>query len=515
MIDEQTLHAVGRFPFADANEIVTFTDLVEMTFRRRVQSAQQEGLIVSLPHASPLTARTGRLTLTAEGMAALGKRTSDIRLNKHLQRSMLRRLDPLASIYRTLEGICELLSQGVSEFSYHSSGNLDAAARLEGGISLGFLRQGPLWGRDAFAGKVRRAASGILSPDILLALTPNTVELHRLRDRMNVETYPLVLGAEESEAVIYADALWMPLHERGDPVSLDEALESLDVYGWIPKPPKAHGDPFSACYWPPDVPSVSLHARQKALLDIIGRWPRITRVELADMVDASERVVQKWLNVAEMRPLYEQGRYGRRVTYTLSSKGISYIARRDRVSVAGTLGAWDPSGGSRLDFIDSQADHSAGIRKAVSLIASAAHANADWTLETLEPDWRSARRWYHRHGWRILRPDAMGVLNGPEGRLPFLLEYEKRTRYRSHSGARVAKTLQYYQTGGWRQHWQVQPLTLFVFDDVGRETTFLRATGSLMGSSRLRTTCMQTLEEAGALGYAWRVPGGNYQLTRL
>ena len=514
----EALYAIGRFPFADAAEIATFASLVEVTFRQHVLKAQEEGLVASLSHASPLTARTGRLTLTAEGMAALGERGSYLWLSRHIQRYMLRRLDPLAVIYRTLEGICELLSEAVIEFSYHTRGNLDAAAKMESGVSLGFVRQGALWGREPFANRIIRAGAGILSPDIILALTPNVIELDRLRERMNFEAYPTILGAEEAAATVYRDALWRRVNGADESLSLDEALGSIDVYGWMPDPPDAKGAPFPASYWPPDdVPSVSLHARQKALLDMIGRWPRITQADLSDMAGASERVLQRWLNHPDMRRLYERGRYGRRLTYTLSAEGVRYIANRDRNHVATALAAWDPSDGKRVVFTDSQAEHSDGIHRAVSLIAKAARASSVWTLETLEPDWRSARTWYNLDGGRrLLQPDAMGVLNIPaEHRQPFLLEYERRTRYRSHSGARVSKYLDYYRTGGWRQHWEDEPLTLFVFDDTGMETTFLRATGELLSASRLRTTCMQTLEEAGALGYAWRIPGRNYELTRL
>jgi len=165
--------------------------------------------------------------------------------------------------------------------------------------------------------------------------------------------------------------------------------------------------------------------------------------------------------------------------------------------------------------MDSEPDHTAGIHRTISLIIGSVRKAPGWSIDTLEPDWRSTRHWRDLHRQRILQPDAMGMLKRPEGLMPFLLEYERRARHPSQGRARIGHYLDYYRHSGWRQHWNIRPVTLFVFEDAGSEATFLRTTGDLMGVNRIRTTCMQTLENAGALGYAWHVPGGDYELTRL
>ena len=516
MTNRRTLLAVASFPFADVAEITTFLDMGRTTVERDLRAARKACYVRSVGHSTPLTASTQRHTLTARGIAALGVGALGRQVSAHWHRLMLHRLDPLACIYRTLETICDGLDETVAEFRFYSTGNLDAAALLHSGLSLGFARYGGIWGRSGFYSRVARSAR-VGETDVLLALMPNAFALRRLRERMDSEGQVVPsLGIVEEEVIQYEDALWSYLWEPEEHVALAEATPRFAARGRLPAVSVFKRDSPPPDHWPREVPSVSLRPRQKVILDLIASWPRITRRDLAEMMGLSERTVQELLNGAEMRHLCERGRYGRRLTFALSEGGIRYVARRDRASHGAANAAWLPGRGRTLRRIDREPEHSAGIHRFVSLLTRQANESGAWSLTALEPDWRAGRAWYdYRDKRRILRPDGLGVLDGPEGPLHFMLEYERRTRHPSDVWHRVERYLEYYRESEWRQHWPSEPLTLFVFEDVGMETQFLRTVEKVWGARRLRTSWLSVLERAGPLGAAWRIPGSNYELIRL
>lgn len=516
MTNPRIIHIVGSFPFADAAELSTFTGLGRRTVERDLRSAREAGYVRSVRHATTLTRSTQRHTLTVSGIAALGVGARGCQLSARWLRLMLERLDPLAHIYRTLEAVCADLDETVAEFRFYSTGSLDAAALLQSGVSLGFARYGGIWGRNGYLSRVARSCR-VGETDVLLALVPNDFWLRRLRERMDREV-PVVpsLGVVEEEVVGYEDALWSGLWEPQEQVALGEVVPRAAARGRMPAVSVYKSESPPPDDWPPDVPGISLRPRQKALLDLIASWPRITRRDMVEMVNLSEGEVKRLLNTASMRRLCERGRYGRRMTFALSEEGIRYIARRDRASHGSANAAWLPGRGRTLERIDREPEHTAGIHRFVSMLTRQASESAAWSLTALEPDWRAGRVWYdYRDNRRILRPDGLGALDGPDGPLHFLLEYERRTRHPSDVWQRVERYLEYYRDGEWRQHWPSEPLTLFVFEDVGMETQFLLTVERVWGAHRIRTSCLSVLERAGPLGDAWRVPGGNYQLTRL
>ena len=516
MTNRRTLLAVARFPFADTTEVTTFTGLAITTVRRDLRAARKAGYVRSARHATSLTRSTHRHTLTARGIAALAVGGRGRQLSGRWLRLMLERLDPLAYIYRILESICDDLGETVAEFRFYSTGSLDAAALLHSGVSLGFARYGGIWGRNGFLSKVARS-SKVGETDVLLALVPNAFWLRRLRERMDREGQVVPsLGIVEEEVIRNEDALWSGLWEPEEQVALGEVVPRAAARGRLPTVSVFKSESPPPDDWPQGFPSVSLRPRQKALLDMIASWPRITRRDLAEMMGLSERTVQELLNADQMRRLCERGRHGRRLTFALSEEGIRYISRRDRASHGSANKAWLPGRGTTLERIDREPEHSAGIHRFVSLLTREATGNSAWSLTALEPDWRAGRVWYdYRDRRRILRPDGLGVLEGPDGPLQFLLEYERRTRHPSDVWLRMERYLEYYREGEWRQHWPSEPLTLFVFEDVGMETQFLLTVEKVWGVRGIRTSCLEVLEEAGPLGAAWRVPGGNYLLTRL
>ena len=514
--NRRTLLSVARFPFADAPEISAFTGLELRTVERDLRLAREAGYVRSLRHSTPLTASTHRHTLTVRGIAALGIGARGRQLSRRWLRLMLDRLDPLAYIYRTLESVSNDLDETVTEFRFYSTGNLDGAALLHGGLSLGFARYGGIWGRSGFFDRIVRS-SRVGETDVLLALVPNDYWLRRLRERMDSEGQVVPsLGIVEEEVVGYEAALWSRLWEPEERVALEAMVPRAAARGRMPAVSMFKSEAPPPDDWSPEVPSVALRPRQKVLLDLIATWPRIGRRDLAEVLGLSERTVQELLNTADMRRLCERGRHRRRLTFALSEEGIRYVARRDRASHGSANNAWLPGKGTTLERIDREPEHSLGIHRFISLLTRAANESSVWSLTALEPDWRVARVWYdYRDRRRILRPDGLGVLEGPDGPLHFLLEYERRTRYPSDVWLRMERYLEYYRDSEWRQHWPDEPFTLFVFDDVGTETQFLLTVEKAWGTRRIRTTCLDILEQAGPLGAAWRVPGGNYELTGL
>ena len=511
------LHAVASFPFADTTELSTFLGRRRMTLEQELREAREAGYVRSIRHSTPLTASTRRHTLTERGIAAMGIGARGRQLSARWLRLMLERLDPLAYIYRTIEAICDQLGETVAEFRFYSTGNLDAAVLLRRGLSVGLARYGGIWGRSGYFDRIARSCrTG--ETDVLLALVPNDYWLRRLRERIDREEGQIIpaLGAVEEEVVRYEDALWSGLWVPEEQVELGELAPRIAVRGRMPSVSVFRSEAPPPDDWPPDLPAVSLRPRQKALLDLIASWPRITRRDLAEMMGLSEMAVKKLLNSASMRRLCERGRHGRRLTFALSEEGIRYIARRDRASHGFANAAWLPGVGRTLSNIDSQAEHSAGIHRFVALLTRQASVSAAWSLNALEPDWRVGRAWYdYQNNRRILRPDGLGELEGPDGPIHFLLEYERRTRHPSDVWQRVERYLEYFRDGEWRQHWPTEPLSLFVFEDVGMETQFLLTVETTWGVRRIRTSCLSILERAGPLGAAWRVPGGNYELIHL
>ena len=517
MTSRRALLAVASYPFADTAEIATFLGVGRMTVDRDLRAARDAGYVRSMRHSTPTTASTQRHTLTARGIAALGVGARARQLSGRWLRLMLERLDPLAHIYRALETICTDLDEAVAEFRFYSTGNLDAAALLHRGLSLGFARYGGIWGRSGFLSRVERSARAG-DTDVLLALVPSDYWLRRLRERMNREEGQIVpaLGAVEEEVLRYDGVPWSRLWEPEEQVALGTLVPIVAMRGRMPPVSVFKRDSPPPEDWPPELPALALRPRQKELLDLIASWPRINRDDIAEMMGISVGAVKKLLNSRAMRHLYEHGKHGRRLTFALSEAGIRYVARRDRASHGTANGAWLPGRGRTLNRIDGELEHSAGIRRFASLLTRQADDSTAWSLTALEPDWRAGRVWYdHQNSRRILRPDGLGVLEGPDGPLHFLLEYERRTRHPSDVWQRVERYLEYYRDGEWRQHWPSEPLTLFVFEDVGMETQFLLTVMRVWAARRIRTSCLDVLERAGPLGAAWRVPGGNYELTHL
>ena len=537
--EAQLLHALADMPFLDRTEMVAVTGWSKGAVHEAAERLQSGGLCASVLHAVDPLPPARRFYLTANGLRRLSDEADmpiaelvrSRPLSAQWRRSLMERLDPVASIYR----LASLLSNCAYpiRFRWYRSVKLDAAVSLPDGRTVGIVRQGPTADRSVFANRLWRLKDEPM-PAVILILTTDGVRNRHARRYLSATDVPALLALER-EAVMAAsdDPIWTP-SEVGTPVDLRYVLDRTEPGGELPQEPQ----PGMASV-PADLPvtgtaadmadhllPVMLKPAEKRALDHIFDWPWIALGELAGLLGVSPQRVSQIVNPLEgfslvVRPRDAGGRLA------LTDRGLALLARRDRTSVPSARRRWsvaleDVNGpfewrnltGSRSRQLLRNMEHTGAVHAFLAaLTAQARHLG--WEVTQLDPPRRASRHFRDDDRMRSVNPDAFGVLHKNETAWPFFLEWERRAVRPSTMAARLAPYLRYYSSHRPIDDHGARPSVLIVFDDDIAATHFLRVARERMQASRvavpLWVSHREAVETLGPLGRAWRSPDNGWE----
>ena len=547
------LKKLASTPFAERDELAAFTGLPASSTLDSLLRLEARGLVAFVRHTRSNTSRVRRWYLTPRGVERLAERrgVSSTRLLRELpvsaqwQRSLLRRLDAVASLYRVAQEASSGYAKPI-DWRWLRTGPLDALLELPEGGTLALARFGP-----TLAWQAMRSRIGTLygmqrtgrCPTALLLL-PGNIEAQRLA--ADLRGWKLrVFAAVEHDVMRAApnSAVWRALGDaRGLPLSQVVAM-SPDMHGGRLRAAAGSGREGMPAATPGggtdglDLLSTELTMGARRLLDALYDWPLMTSAHLQVLLDMSESPMKKARASLVKRGLVCQPRIGTTpelrqrngTRMCLTPDGLRYLARRDRRRVSDLLGRWgivpDVTGderlavsgfrlkGSRLRVLARELRHTDGVSDFIAGLAAACLHDTDWRLHQALPPHRWERWFRHGNGWRSIRPDAVIELDHRGRRLACLLEYEERARNPAPMAEKLARYRRYFESRDTEGDFNGGRATaLFVFADDAATSRFCAlAAGSLRHTLPLLVSSRETIANAGTLGRAWRSP---WQLER-
>ena len=535
--DESALRALAAMPFLDRLELAAVSGLSEGTAHNALERLRQEGLADCIRHAGPLTASTHRWYITAGGLTLLARldetpadhllRTHPV--SAHWQRLLLERLDAVAVMYRLASGVAAV--EGAFRFRWYRGAALDAAMMLDDGRTLGVIRQGATADRTAFSDRFRRLLDPREAvPRALLALMPDEARLRQDRRLLARYPGPVFLARERDVAsAVAGDSVW---HLTSAPavLSLEEVLERLRPGGSLPaEPPLARRSPprdLSVPGEPEKVPdhllSIVLKASHKGLLDRLAEWPLITASDLRTLTGLSPSSLSQVTTRLERLGLAVRFRFGGRPRLRLTRRGLAYLARRDRTSVAEAVqrwgvesadgsspATWREVSGTRSRSLARTIEHTDAVHRFLARMSRQA-CERGYRVVQFDPPHRASRRFRHRGRLRSIHPDAFGILRRGSETFPFFLEWERRAVRPGTMAARLAPYLRYYSSKQPLDDHGEWPLVLVAFDNELAESNFHGVARREMDRAGvdvpLWVSHTEMLERVGPLGKAWRDP---------
>ena len=525
------LRRLARFPLADRLDLVCLSGWSRGSVYEGIDALRADGLISSVPHATPLLPPTRRFHVTGAGLRALarldGTSVADLLRSRPVsdrwERILMERLDAVAVIYRlasAISGTCFPIG-----LRWYRSLTLDAAISLTSGRTVGVVRQGLTSGRTGFAKRMWRLRDDPI-PGTLFVLVPDLVRLRqvrRLAERLPTVTY-LALERDVATAGA-ADRVW---RTASGPALLD--LRMALGYAGAVRPCPAW-EPLTGATEPKDIvlrldgalsghllPAV-LRPAEKRTLDLIWDWPWITPSHLRGLLGVGLRGTSKILAALEKQRLVVRVLAdGRRLA--LTDRALALLARRDRTSVGAARKRWsaDPAdaaaslewrnvSGTRSRQLLRHIGHTEAVHWFVAALSRQAH-DGGWEVSQLDPPHRASRYFRYRGRLHSVHPDAFGLLRRDGGRWPFFLEWERRAVRPVTMASRLAPYLRYYASRRpVDDHGQV-PSVLIVFDEELAAGQFLRVARERIHGSRVEfplwVSHRGVLERVGPLGQAWR-----------
>ena len=324
----------------------------------------------------------------------------------------------------------------------------------------------------------------------------------------------------------------MASHQRARRTLLEEVLEHLRPGGSLPaEPPLARRSPprdLSIPGEPENVPDhllpLVLKASHKRMLDWLAEWPWITVSDLRALTGLSPSSLSQVTTLLERLGLTARFRFGGRPRLGLTHRGLAYLARRDRTSVAEAVQRWavesaDESSpatwrevpGTRSRSLARTIEHTDAVHRFLTRMSRQARERG-YRVVQFDPPHRAAHRFRHRGRLRSIHPDAFGVLRRGGETFPFFLEWERRAVRPGTMAARLAPYLRYYSSKQPLDDHGEWPLVLVVFDDELAESNFHGVARREMDRAGvdvpLWVSHTRILEKVGPLGKAWRDPEG-------
>ena len=539
----ELLRRLARMPFLDRLELAALAGGSRGGTYRAAARLEAAGLVASVRHGSEMLPLTRRYYLTRRGVGELVRREArpvdcllrDYSLPARWRRVLLERLDGVAVIYRLAAALSDL--EHPLGFHWYRSSPQDAAVTLPGGRVILVIRQGATAERAAFAKRAWRLARGA-QPGGVLALVPDEVRLRQAQDLLREVRAPAFLALERHAAAATGDdPIWRPSWS-GSAVSLGEAVVRMNPGGFLPEEARLEraslprdidpgeldggddGGDVADCLLP-----VLLRPAEKRALDLLADWPWLRRADLAGILGVTgQRASQVMATLERLGLVAALRRDARRLA--LTDRGLTVLARRDRVSPAEARKRWSASAdgdaaappGRRSRQLLRDLGHTAAVHGFMAALARQARANG-WEVEQLDPPHRASRYFRHYGGPRSLHPDAFGTLRRGRTRRPFFMEYERRAVRPVAMAQRLAPYLRYYSSHRPIDDHGAPPLVLVVFDDPIAVSHFLEVARREMQRVRVALPLLVShrdlVRQVGPLGAAWLAPDHGWEPAPL
>ena len=550
----ETLNHLCELPFVDPFELACLVDSRARTAYRRLARLEDAGLALCLRHGTTHARPSSRYLPTADGITLVAQShdTTPGQLLRRLPvstqwiRALTARLDSVAAIYRLASAVAVTLGahSGPLQVLHQRQGPFDALLQLPGEQLVGIVRQGPALERSALTSRLytlTRVTSGLYPAAVLLVL-------HSEGDRQHIRRYLLRLTRRGGHNIhnVYMAITPDVAHVATDFPSWRLAYPNSTNYSFrdltdFVKGTSSTHVPTPHEYHKANIPrkrlqldrhhTFQLTGAHKRSLDLLLDWPLLTAQHYADLMGFQESRSRHLLAELETQHSLVTRPLGSRkpIRYALSDAGLEYLARRDRSGRPGVMNRWSVETnpltgqwrGTRVRRLASELAHTNAVHSIVSRLARYAREDPQrYTLRTLDPSHRSRRQFIFNRKRHTIHPDASGSLAYNGTVIPFLLEFERRARHPSKSRQRILPYQAYFSSTYPTQDHSALPLVLVVFDDIGAETQFLLEATASEGRSKVvipfATTCLDILDEYGALGPAWRIPQSlNYGRGRL
>ena len=548
---EDALLLLCAAPLATVDELARFGRVPASTLRERLDRLAKRGLVDSVAHhLGVLGSRPQRRYfptdkgVTAAGAATQGRQhmLTSYPLSRQWFRLLAERLDAVTVLYRVAAMIADAdPKQEEVRVDHHRHGPYDLLVTLSGGLTVGVVRQGPMLPTSNLRYRLRSIEHlpSNERPFLTLVVTHADQATRRAiralgdpteRRRTFVATEgellagdhtgvvwqqcgyglgqdpPVEVSPETSLADIlpWADGLLASSHQsrRGNPGPYADALYSANVQAAMPEPARHLASALA----------VQLSRAEKQVLDLLATWPLCSREQLAGLMGG---VTLRRVNQA-LRPLREHQLVREADSrLTLTDRGLTCLARRDRAAVGLTLDHWtaqpavsNPSvyAGTALRALASQPRHHCGVINFTASLAAEVARSPDHDLFDLLPTHRSSIGYRRGRTNYMIHPDASFTLEYKGEWLPFLLEFERRATTPKRIPRRLASYRRYFASG-WaeRDHGGRRPGVLFVFETPESEAAFLDVADGIEGLDVI-TANVETLAEHGILGKAWIMP---------
>ncbi|MCY4582952.1 MAG: helix-turn-helix domain-containing protein [Chloroflexi bacterium] len=528
------LRALAAMPFLNRLEMVDVTGWSRGAVYEAVERLETGGLCASVLHATELQPRTQRFHLTAEGLRrlaceegmSLGELLRERPVSAQWRRSLMERLDALASVYRIASTVSRLAFP--MRFRWYRAAPLDAAMALPGGRTVGIVRQGATADRSGFAKRLWRLRAGPV-PGLVLILMADDVRLRHARRALSTTEVPALFALErEAAPADPGDRIWSPSRVSAS-IDLRDALDRAAPGGGLPQ----ETEPERA-----DVPAdLAFHGRgwessdqmlpfllkpaEKRALDLIADWPWVSLRALAGLMGVSPQRVSQSVNPLEGFGLVARP-HGAGCRLAPTDRGLALLARRDRTSVAMAKRRWSIAlgdakapfewrnvTGGRSRQLLRNIEHTEAVHGFLAALTTQAPL-LGWEVVQLDPPRRASRHFRHDGGMRSVNPDAFGILRKDDARWPFFLEWERRAVRPSTMSDRLAPYLRYYSSQRPIDDHGARPAVLIVFDDEIAHTHFLRVAREEMRAEQLAlplwVSHRAAVDALGPLGHAWRSP---------
>lgn len=534
----EVLRRLAAMPFLDRLETAAITGRSRGAVYEAVRRLESEGLVASVPHASPLIPPTRRYFLTAAGLHRLARdegMTVDELLfrcpvSEQGRRLLMARLDAAAAVYRLASAISNV--EYPIRFRWYRAMPMDAAITLPDGRTLALVRQGHTADRTAFSKRMWRVREKF-RPGALLMLMPDEVRLRHARRLAAGSPSIAFLALERDAANSGSDAhVWRP--PSGTAVlDLRTVLSHTRRRGAWPteKSPEKASFPEDLAIdgqaekVPGRLLPVLLKTTEKRTLDLLSDWAWIAPAHLGELLGVRRSRLSLVLQRLEglglvVDAVVEEGR-----RLALADRGLAMLSRRDRTSVGAVKKRWSVSpvnpdaphdwrnvSGSRSRQLLRNAEHTDSVHWFAAVMERQAHSR-NRKLVQLDPPRRASRYFRHDDRIRSIHPDAFGVLRRGEIDRPFFLEWERRAVHPTTMVARIAPYLHYYSTHRPTDDHGSRPIVLVVFENEVTQTHFLRVAGDEMERTGVDVPLLVShrslMERVGPLGRAWRTRVGS------
>ena len=530
----ETLRRLAAMPFLDRLELAAASGVPDRSAYNAVAALEGQGLVASLPHATALLRWTRRYFPTGAGLRRLAEVegvTLEQLLRRHpvsarWRRILLERLDAMAVIYRLTSSIAAI--HGISSFRWYRGLPLDAGIVLNGGRTIGVVRQGLTADRTGFAKRLWRLREGEL-PGGIFFLLPDEVRLRHARRLAASVPVPAVLTVERNVAWYGPDHLAWQLPSVNASLDLEAALGLVQGGGVLATEPQTlratspRDIPinFSERSTPDWLLPALLKPAGKLALDLVSDWPWIASQHLRMLMGVSQgrlsQILSPLIDTKLVQRVYCQGQ-----RLVLTDRGLAVLARRDRASVGVARKRWSAAltrprkpldwrnvSGRRSRQLLRNIEHTAAVHGFMAALAEQARS-LGWDVVQLDPPHRASRHFRYGDQLRSIHPDAFGALRSGNATWGFFLEWERRAVRPTTMTDRLAPYLRYYSTHRPTDDNGVRPNVLAVFDDDLAASHFLRvAKAELEGGSvevPLLVSRKSLLERDGPMGRVWQSP---------